>query len=203
VGGGDQAELNRGNVIDPRAGQITLAEYAAQWQAAQMHRPSTAEATESQLRRHVLPTFGHRPIGSLRPSEIRAWVKGLSGKLAPTRSRPATGCWPRGSCGRRTFRDTSRPITRRMSTMPCMLLDMSTTGDLRISSRGQMSLPASARHRWGLDDGGDVGYLDLGDALVLVPGGVDQLRAALLDAVSEDIWESGRNGFGDPDLADQ
>ena len=79
-----QAELNRGNVIDPRAGQITLAEYAAQWQAAQMHRPSTTEATESRLRRHVLPTFGHRPIGSLRPSEVRAWVKGLSGNLAPT-----------------------------------------------------------------------------------------------------------------------
>lgn len=79
-----QAQLNRGNVIDPRAGQITLAEYAAQWQAAQMHRPSTAEVTASRLRRHVLPTFGHRPIGSLRPSEIRAWVKGLSGTLAPT-----------------------------------------------------------------------------------------------------------------------
>lgn len=84
-----------------------------------------------------------------------------------------------------------------------MLLDMSTTGDLRISSRGQMSLPAGARHRWGLDDGGDVAYLDLGDALVLVPGGVNQLRAALLDAVSDDIWDSARNGFGDPDLADQ
>lgn len=80
---------------------------------------------------------------------------------------------------------------------------MPTTGDLKISSRGQMSLPASARHRWGLDEGGDVGYLDLGDAVVLVPGGVDQLRAALIDAVSDDIWESARNGFGDPDLADQ
>jgi bifunctional DNA-binding transcriptional regulator/antitoxin component of YhaV-PrlF toxin-antitoxin module len=80
---------------------------------------------------------------------------------------------------------------------------MSTTGDLKISSRGQMSLPATARHRWGLDDGGDVGYLDLGDAVILVPGGVDELRSALLGAISEDIWESTREGFGDPDLADQ
>lgn len=84
-----------------------------------------------------------------------------------------------------------------------MLFGMSKTGDLKISSRGQMSLPASARHRWGLDEGGDVGYLDLGDAVVLVPGGVDRLRTALLDAVSEDVWESARSGFGDPDLADQ
>ncbi|MFP5322918.1 MAG: tyrosine-type recombinase/integrase [Acidimicrobiia bacterium] len=48
------------------------------------HRPSTAEVTASRLRRHVLPAFGHRPIGSLRPSEIRAWVKGLSATLAPS-----------------------------------------------------------------------------------------------------------------------
>jgi len=80
---------------------------------------------------------------------------------------------------------------------------VSSTGELKISSRGQMSLPASARHRWGLDEGGDVGYLDLGDAVVLVPGGIDQLRAALLDAVDDEIWESARDGFGDPELADQ
>jgi bifunctional DNA-binding transcriptional regulator/antitoxin component of YhaV-PrlF toxin-antitoxin module len=80
---------------------------------------------------------------------------------------------------------------------------MSTTGDLRISSRGQMSLPARARRRWGLDDGGNVGYLDLGNAIVLVPGGVDELRASLLGAISDDIWESARAGFGDPELADQ
>jgi bifunctional DNA-binding transcriptional regulator/antitoxin component of YhaV-PrlF toxin-antitoxin module len=80
---------------------------------------------------------------------------------------------------------------------------MSTTGDLRVSSRGQMSLPASTRHRWGLDEGGEVGYLDIGDAVLLVPGGVDQLRAALLDAVSDADWETARSGFGDPELANE
>ena len=80
---------------------------------------------------------------------------------------------------------------------------MSTTGDLKISSRGQMSLPARARHRWGLDEGGDVGYLDLGDAVILVPGRVDELRASLLQAVGDDVWQAAREGFGDPDLADQ
>jgi bifunctional DNA-binding transcriptional regulator/antitoxin component of YhaV-PrlF toxin-antitoxin module len=80
---------------------------------------------------------------------------------------------------------------------------MSTTGDLKVSSRGQMSLPASTRHRWGLDEGGEVGYLDVGDAVVLVPGGVDQLRAALLDAVTDADWEGARAGFGDPELANE
>jgi hypothetical protein len=66
-----------------------------------------------------------------------------------------------------------------------------------------MSLPASARHRWRLDDGGEVGYLDLGEAIVIVPGGVQALRRQLLDAVTEADWQAAREGFGDPDLADQ
>ncbi|MFN8039977.1 MAG: AbrB/MazE/SpoVT family DNA-binding domain-containing protein [Acidimicrobiales bacterium] len=80
---------------------------------------------------------------------------------------------------------------------------MTATGDLRVSSRGQMSLPSSARHRWGLDDGGDVGYLDLGDAIVIVPGGTAELRRELLDAVSAQDWDQARQGFGDDELANE
>ena len=78
-----------------------------------------------------------------------------------------------------------------------------TTGDLRVSTRGQMSLPAAARHRWGLDGGGDVGFLDLGDAVLIVPGGVARLRRTLLESVSDDDWERARSGFGDPELANE
>ncbi|MCA1706279.1 MAG: AbrB/MazE/SpoVT family DNA-binding domain-containing protein [Actinobacteria bacterium] len=78
---------------------------------------------------------------------------------------------------------------------------MRRTGDLRVSQRGQMSLPASTRHRWGLDEGGEVGYLDLGDAIVLVPGGVDALRHQLLASLTDDDWNEARLGYGDVDLA--
>ena len=78
---------------------------------------------------------------------------------------------------------------------------MRQTGELRVSQRGQMSLPASTRRRWGLDDGGEVGYLDLGDAVLLVTGGVALLRRHLLDAVTEADWANARAGFGDHDLA--
>ncbi|MCY4663413.1 MAG: AbrB/MazE/SpoVT family DNA-binding domain-containing protein [Acidimicrobiaceae bacterium] len=78
---------------------------------------------------------------------------------------------------------------------------MSNTGDLRVSPRGQMSLPATARRRWGLQDGGDIAYLDLGDAVVLVAGRVENLRRELLESVTDDDWELARTGFGDPDLA--
>lgn len=66
-----------------------------------------------------------------------------------------------------------------------------------------MSLPSSARHRWGLDQGGAVGYLDLGDAMVIVPGGTAALRRDLLDAVTEDDWDLARQGFGDDELANE
>ncbi len=80
---------------------------------------------------------------------------------------------------------------------------MSSAGDLKVSSRGQMSLPAEARHRWGLDEGGRVGFLDVGGAVLIVPGGVESMRREMLDLVSESEWEAARTGFGDPDLANE
>jgi hypothetical protein len=66
-----------------------------------------------------------------------------------------------------------------------------------------MSLPAEARHRWGLDGGGEVGYLDVGDAVILIPDGVDNLRQRLFEAVTEDDWALARDGHGDPNLANE
>lgn len=66
-----------------------------------------------------------------------------------------------------------------------------------------MSLPSSTRHRWGLDDGGDVGYLDLGEAVLIVPGGTQALRSKVLRAVTSVDWVAARTGFGDPELASQ
>jgi bifunctional DNA-binding transcriptional regulator/antitoxin component of YhaV-PrlF toxin-antitoxin module len=80
---------------------------------------------------------------------------------------------------------------------------MSSTGDLRVSSRGQMTLPSSTRHRWGLDAGGDVAYLDLGAVILIVPGGTAALRRKVLDAVTDHDWDLARAGFGDVELANQ
>jgi hypothetical protein len=77
---------------------------------------------------------------------------------------------------------------------------MAQSGELRVSERGQMALPAQARHRWGLDEGGTVSWVDLGDAVLLVPGGIARLRKDLL---SHADWSAARAGFGDPELANQ
>ena len=77
---------------------------------------------------------------------------------------------------------------------------MARTGEVKVSERGQMALPAQARHRWRLDDGGTVGWIDLGDAVVLVPGPIEELRRELLTGAD---WDEARRGFGEPELANQ
>jgi integrase len=73
----------RGSFIDPRAGRVTFRAYGEQWRAAQVHRATTAAQVESHLRRHAYPAFGDRALGSIRPSEIQAWVRRLEQDLAP------------------------------------------------------------------------------------------------------------------------
>ena len=64
-----------------------------------------------------------------------------------------------------------------------------------------MSLPAAARRRWGLQNGGEVAYLDLGEAVVLVPEAIASLRRELMESVTEEDWQMAGSGFGDPELA--
>jgi len=71
-----------GAYVDPAAGRVTFKSYAEQWRASQVHRPSTAAQLETNLRRHVYPRLGDRPIGRIRQSEIQALVKTLSTKEA-------------------------------------------------------------------------------------------------------------------------
>jgi integrase len=80
---GLRGDLVRGLYIDPASGRMPFRAYAEEWRAAQMHRPSTASQCEIYLRRHAYPTLGDRPIGSIRRSEIQAWVKDRSAVLAP------------------------------------------------------------------------------------------------------------------------
>jgi len=63
--------------------------------------------------------------------------------------------------------------------------DCMSVTQFRVSDRGQMALPAEARRRWNLLEGGSVEVADLGDALVIVPAGRGGLRALLRDAIDE------------------
>lgn len=79
---------------------------------------------------------------------------------------------------------------------------MSGTSTAKVSHRGQTSLPAELRHRWGIEHGGEVGIIDLGDAALIVPGGMQTARQELRH-VLRDRYEAGLASIEDPDLADQ
>lgn len=72
------ADTLRGTYVDPSAGKVTFREYAEQWRTSQVHRDTTRAQVETRLRLHVYSAFGTRPIGSIRPSDVQAWVRGLS-----------------------------------------------------------------------------------------------------------------------------
>ncbi|PRY47423.1 site-specific recombinase XerD [Geodermatophilus tzadiensis] len=77
------AAMVTGQYVDPAAGRLTVREYAEQWRAAQVHRPTTAAHVETMLRRHVYPTLGQKRLASVLPSDIQGLVKRLSADLAP------------------------------------------------------------------------------------------------------------------------
>lgn len=86
---GVRGDLARGAYIDPAGGRTLFGEYAEVWRRAQVHRPTTAVLVEGLLRRHMLPFFAARPLASIRPSEVQAWVRGRSTVLAPATTKVA------------------------------------------------------------------------------------------------------------------
>lgn len=76
------------------------------------------------------------------------------------------------------------------------------TANAKVSHRGQTSLPAQLRRRWGIEHGGEVGFVDLGDAALVIPGGTVVGRGELR-RVLRDRYEAGLAAIEDPDVADQ
>ncbi|GAA1739102.1 hypothetical protein GCM10009809_38120 [Isoptericola hypogeus] len=77
------AELLRGEYVDPTAGQVTFRAYASTWLAAQTFDASTHDAVELRLRVHAFPTLGDHTLAAIKPSTVQAWLRHL-GHLAVT-----------------------------------------------------------------------------------------------------------------------
>ena len=71
------ASIVTGTYVDPKAGRVLFREYAEAWRIIQAHRPTTQSHHELVLRRYAYPTLGDRPLSTVLPSDIQAWVKRL------------------------------------------------------------------------------------------------------------------------------
>lgn len=76
---------------------------------------------------------------------------------------------------------------------------MATSAEFLVSTSGQMSVPAAVRRRWGLENGGRITVLDLGDAVVLLPPG--ERQSLIGSALSSEEHLAFVAGLDDPDLA--
>lgn len=78
------ASFVRGDYVDPKAGKITVASYAATWEAAQVSSEGTKRIVDNALRLHLIPAIGTLPISVVKPTTIQAFVKSLETKgLSP------------------------------------------------------------------------------------------------------------------------
>jgi bifunctional DNA-binding transcriptional regulator/antitoxin component of YhaV-PrlF toxin-antitoxin module len=77
--------------------------------------------------------------------------------------------------------------------------EMARTERFKVSTSGQLSLPAAVRHRWHLSDGGHVDVIDLGFGVLTLPVGS---AGRLLDKVlPSEVHYSNVAADTDPDLA--
>ena len=80
-------KLDRGEWVDPRAGRVLFGSVAERWMAGRAALRATTRARDrSYLTSLVLPYLGNKPVGSVQPSDLEAWVA----MLAADGKAPAT-----------------------------------------------------------------------------------------------------------------
>ncbi len=83
-----EADMARGQYIDPKASRTTFQQYAERWIAAQTTDLTTRATVGTRLRQHAFPHIGSRPLSSFQPEHIRTWSSVLeSAGLAATYRR--------------------------------------------------------------------------------------------------------------------
>ncbi len=72
-------KLDRGEWVDPRAGQVLFESVAVSWMAGRAGlRATTRARDQSYLNSMVLPHLGDKPVGSVQPSDLETWVADLA-----------------------------------------------------------------------------------------------------------------------------
>ena len=74
-----EADVARGDWLDPKLGKETFGDWALRWQATTVHlTPKTQEGYEAILRRHLMPRFEHLPITRIDHPMVLALLADLS-----------------------------------------------------------------------------------------------------------------------------
>ena len=74
------ASIMRGEWVDPANSKVTFAAYAAKWERIQVASEGTKRIVDNAIRVHILPVLGDRRLGTIRRSDVQAFVKLLEAK---------------------------------------------------------------------------------------------------------------------------
>jgi integrase len=72
-----EAEIVRGEWMDPAAGAVAFKDFATDWLRDRTLRPKTRQLYEGLLRLHILPTFQSMTVAEIRDRHVRRWHKEL------------------------------------------------------------------------------------------------------------------------------
>jgi len=86
-----EADLHRGDDLDPSGRSVLFGEYADKWLAAKTElRPSTFELYEYLLTKHIKPTFDDLLLGKIGAVTVREWNSKIrSGSISDTTAAKA------------------------------------------------------------------------------------------------------------------
>ena len=74
---------------------------------------------------------------------------------------------------------------------------MADAGDLTVMQQGRVCIPEDIRRRWGTQDGDRLAYIDLGEAVLILPGGYEWVRRTLIECVDDAGQQSTRRAASD------
>lgn len=69
-----EAEIAAGTWKDPRAADITLAEWHEEWRAGRLVAETTTSKDDSHWRVHIEPRWGGHPLNAITNRDLRLWV---------------------------------------------------------------------------------------------------------------------------------
>ncbi|MEU4228912.1 tyrosine-type recombinase/integrase [Nonomuraea sp. NPDC026600] len=70
-----EAEIQRGDWMNPDGGMVSFEVYATQWIDDRVIKRTTEGLYRSLLKNHLMPTFGNRQLGDIKDADVRQWRK--------------------------------------------------------------------------------------------------------------------------------
>lgn len=77
-----QSAIRTGTWVDPIGPRTTVAEWAVQWTASRPTEGSNAQKVSTALAAQIIPYWGTRRLGDIRPLHVKGWVTDMRGRLA-------------------------------------------------------------------------------------------------------------------------